>query len=140
MTTRSLWRRLTETSPARARLIAEAAAALASAWLRIRLHSFRGTIAFGQPARGGAASADPVEIASAVRSAAAKLPWRLVCFPQGLAAQRMLRRRGYDARLHYGIGKSEEDRLQAHVWVSLDGRTLIGGEEAPRFREVASYP
>jgi hypothetical protein len=30
--------------------------------------------------------------------------------------------------------------LKAHVWLSVGGETVIGGEEAPRFREIACFP
>ena len=85
---------------------------------------------------------DPVssqQVVSAVEAAGHHLPWAPVCFDLGLAVQRMLRRRGRDALLHYGIG-NESAKLVAHVWVSLDGAVLIGGEQAGTVREVAHYP
>jgi hypothetical protein len=64
-----------------------------------------------------------------------------LCIEQGLAAQRMLRRGGRDALLHYGARQNPASgRLEAHVWVSVDERTVIGGEEAPGFAAVAAYP
>lgn len=44
------------------------------------------------------------------------VPWRTVCLRKGLALQWMLRRRGIDARLHYGIGKDDVGALCAHLW------------------------
>ena len=77
----------------------------------------------------------------AIQAAASRLPWRAVCIEQGLAAQRMLRQGGIEARLHYGIRNAGASaKLEAHVWVSVDGRTIIGGREAPDFAEVAVYP
>ena len=58
--------------------------------------------------------------------------------PLPRALQRMLRRRGCDARLHYGLASGA--RLEAHAWVTLGATALIGGEEAARFREVAAWP
>ena len=63
-----------------------------------------------------------------------------MCIQQGLALQWMLRRRGVDARLHYGIAKDERGELQAHVWVAAGGEVVIGGAEAPQFKCVATYP
>jgi hypothetical protein len=52
----------------------------------------------------------------------------------------MLRRRGYASLLHYGVAQEETKGLSAHVWVSVDGQTVIGGEEAPKFICLATYP
>jgi len=64
-----------------------------------------------------------------------------MCIEKGLALQRLLRTSGTDARLHYGARHDPvSGRLEAHVWVTVDGRAVIGGEEAVGFAEVASYP
>ena len=64
-----------------------------------------------------------------------------MCIEQGLAAQRMLRRRGIDARLHYGARNGHSaSRLEAHVWVTVDGVPVIGGAEAARYAAIATYP
>jgi len=77
----------------------------------------------------------------AVEAAARRLPWRTMCIEQGLAAQRMLRRRGIDARLHYGARNDHSaGKLEAHVWVTVDGVAVIGESEAGRFAEIATYP
>ena len=62
------------------------------------------------------------------------MPFRAVCLQQALACQIMLRRRGVEARLHYGVAIGE--RLEAHVWVSVGNRIVIGEEEAGRFRSL----
>jgi hypothetical protein len=77
----------------------------------------------------------------AVEAAARRLPWRTLCIEQGLAAQRMLRRRGIDARLHYGARNDQSaSRLEAHVWVTVGDVPVIGGSEAARFAAIATYP
>jgi hypothetical protein len=52
----------------------------------------------------------------------------------------MLRRRGIASVLNYGVGRREEQRLAAHVWVDVDGETVIGGEEAPNYARLARFP
>jgi hypothetical protein len=53
----------------------------------------------------------------------------------------MLRRRGVDARLHYGARQGVGNKLlEAHVWVSVAGEIVIGAEEASRFALLATYP
>jgi hypothetical protein len=125
-------------------LIAEAGLALAAAAAVVRLLPFRRAIRFGSASSPGASAAVPVEvmrrIERSVEQAAARVPWRTVCLQKGLALQWMLRRRGVDALLHYGIGKDEAGALCAHVWVSAGPVMLIGSEQAPQFRTVAIYP
>ena len=124
-------------------LLVEAIAALAAAAVAIRFLPFRRAVSFGavplgEPRENPTALAD--ELSWTVEAAARIVPFRTVCFQQGLALQRMARRRGIDARLHYDIGKDETDRLAAHVWVSADGRALIGEQHDNVFMTVATYP
>src|SRR4051794_24590407 len=49
----------------------------------------------------------PRRIRWAVDAWARRVPWRAVCFQRGLAAHRMLRRRGYGSILHYGVAQQE---------------------------------
>jgi hypothetical protein len=76
----------------------------------------------------------------AVEAAARNLPWRIVCFQKGLAAQSMLRRRGHAAKLHYGVQQSPDGILRAHVWVGLGTEQVIGGDESKGFSCVAVFP
>ncbi len=76
----------------------------------------------------------------AVRTAARRLPWRAVCFHQGLAAQQLLCRAGVPAELHYGVAKSASQDLEAHVWVTANGCTVVGGETKDRFTLLAIFP
>lgn len=122
-------------------LVSEAASELIRAALLTRLRPFSeavtsSSIPLPNSVRGNA-TAD--EVAWAVKAAARRLPLRLVCFQQALAAQRMMRRRCVDARLHYGIALDQKD-MAAHAWVEVDGRVLIGeGVDRP-FARVATFP
>lgn len=49
-----------------------------------------------------------------------------ICLTEALAAQTMLARRGYPARLRIGVVKDEESRLQAHAWVVSEDEVVIG--------------
>ena len=75
----------------------------------------------------------------AVLASARRLPWRSKCFQQGLAAQFMLRRRGIPSVLHFGAAP-QQNRLVAHVWVSDGNIDVVGGEVAPRFAILATFP
>lgn len=118
-------------------LFAEAAAALTLASIAVRLWPFRWIVrsaGFG----GGEVPVDPATIGLAVGRASRRLPWRTVCFQQGLAAHWMLRRRGAPSRLHYGL-RSEEG-LSAHVWVTLEGHPVVGEEDSDPHACVATFP
>lgn len=133
-------RRLLERDVHGNRLLAEAVTQLFRAWFAVRFLPFRSAVTSGSTPLGEKTAAAVHQLVWAVIAASAHVPWRSVCFQQGLALQRMLRRRGIDARLHYGIGHSDVGEMRAHVWVSVGGRIVIGGEQAQQFKCVAIYP
>ena len=79
-------------------------------------------------------------VAQAVNAWARRFPWKTVCFQKGLALHWMLRRRGVDSRLHYGVDHHAVKGLRAHVWVSVGGETVMGGEVADEFTCLATFP
>jgi hypothetical protein len=123
-------------------LLAEALAALVLASLAIALLPFR-QIAAAASVRGpGEARSDPEmvrRVRGAVQGWARRVPWKAVCFQRGLALHWMLRRRGIPSVLLYGA-RHQGEGLTAHVWVDVDGETVIGGEEAPQFACLARFP
>ena len=123
-------------------LVVEAVAALAFASAALATLPFRRAIRIGSLPLSSAAErrVSPVRAAAAVRRAARLVPWRAVCIQQGLALQWLLRKRGVEGLLHYGIRVAEDGVLQAHVWVDVDGQTVIGSEEAPKFKRIATFP
>ena len=123
-------------------LLAEALAALALASLAIALLPFR-KVAAAASARGRKSVRSDHQtvrrVRGAVRGWSRRVPWKAVCFQQGLALHWMLRRRGIRSVLLYGA-RHQGDGLAAHVWVDVDGETVIGGEEAPNFACLARFP
>ncbi|MBV8685618.1 MAG: lasso peptide biosynthesis B2 protein [Alphaproteobacteria bacterium] len=136
-------RRLRRLGAGNWRLLAEALPALVHASVAIRLLPFRRVAALASRDAMPARAADEAFLRKArwaVDAWADRLPWRAVCFQRGLALHRMLRRRGIASVLHYGVAAEGDAALEAHVWVTVDGRPAIGGEEAPRFTCVAVFP
>jgi hypothetical protein len=124
-------------------LLIEAVCELALASASVAMLPFRRAIVRGSvplpPALRRPATIET--IVWAVEAAARRLPWRTVCIEQSLAAQRMLRRRGIDARLHYGARNDHSaGRIEAHVWVTVDEVPVIGASEAAQFAAIATYP
>jgi hypothetical protein len=126
--------------PARRRLLARACVTLAAASAMVALRPFRRAVRFGCVPL-GKKRPDSDQFIWAIEAAARRLPWRAMCIEQGLAAQRMLRRGGIEAVLHYGIRqRPPTGKLEAHVWVSVGGKAVLGGEAAAGYAEVAVYP
>jgi hypothetical protein len=125
--------------PGRRRLLARACVTLSVASAMVALLPFRRAVRFGCVPL-GKKGPDADECIWAIEAAARRLPWRAMCIEQGLAAQRMLRRGGLDAVLHYGIRQPPPSgKLEAHVWVSVGGKAVIGGEAASGYAEVATF-
>jgi hypothetical protein len=123
------------------RLLLRAAGLLTVASAAVALVPFRRALSFGCVGLGDKSNCSIADYVWAVRAAARRLPWRTKCIEQGLALQRMLRLAGVDATLHYGARHDPHSgKLEAHVWVSVGGEVVIGGEEAAGFAEIAAYP
>lgn len=124
-------------------LLLETVACLAAAAFAIKFLPFRRAILAGSVALQRQPPAKRsiliCQIRKNVQAIAARVPWRSVCLQQALAAQFMLRRRGVDARLHYGVANDRQG-LHAHAWVTADDHDVVGGVEAVTFKKVATYP
>ena len=90
-------------------------------------------------ADGGASSAIARRVRWAVSGAARHSVVEFVCFPQTLAGYTMLRRRGVASTMVYGVARSPEGELQAHTWLTVGDRTVLGGEEAAEFTAVERW-
>ena len=76
----------------------------------------------------------------AVSRGAQRIPWRAMCFPQALAAQWMLRRRGIASVLYYGAAPDDARGLIAHVWVCDGEIPVIGGAASAGMALLAKFP
>lgn len=112
-------------------LMIEITAWLGLAWFILKFLPFQQTSILLQPkVHKREYALSQVEIAKLSRLinvVSRHLPWRSVCFHQGIAAQRILCRLGITANLHYGVLK-QGDSLIGHVWVTAQGDVVVGGE------------
>jgi hypothetical protein len=76
----------------------------------------------------------------AMRGWSTRVPWRCLCFEQGLATHLMLRRRGIASTLYYGVAPIRENAIEAHVWVRAGSHDIIGAENAADFVPLATFP
>ena len=133
--------RLRRLSPERRRILPRTVMVLTAASAAVAFLPFRKALQLGCVALVTRARLSVGDCVWAVEAAARRLPWRTKCIEQGLAVQRLLRQSGVDARLHYGARHHPQSgKLEAHVWVTVGSETIIGGEEAAGFAEIAAYP
>ena len=123
-------------------LLAEAGAAILIASVAVRLVPFRALAGRLGRSVADSATADAETVywlRRAVLAWARRLPWRTLCFEQGLAAFAMLRRRGLAATLHYGAATIDGE-LKAHVWVMSGQTEVIGCENKEDYGLLARFP
>jgi hypothetical protein len=144
--TTSPLRRLIRLSWANWLVLGEALVTLTAASIAIRLLPFKRTVELMQGSSGQArpdsAAAERLtnQCRWAVKLWADRVPWRAVCFQRGLALHLMLRRRGISSTLHYGVAQDGPKGLRAHVWISSEGRPVLGVDEAEEFACLATFP
>jgi len=76
------------------------------------------------PSRAGS----PSDVGRIVGAVARRLPMPMTCLVQALAAKAMLRRRGHDATLRFGVrsGGIGAGAFDAHAWLVCEGRVVVG--------------
>ena len=87
----------------------------------------------------GTRKADPEvlrRVGIAVSAAGGNVPWRSDCFPQAIAAHKLLRKYGYASTIHLGVDKAGAGDLLAHAWLSCGETIVTGGSEAHRYAEI----
>lgn len=123
-------------------LLAETVALLGFARLCVALVKFERVTRLADGRTKGRPPATPAQarrLAWAVTACARRVPWRALCFEQGLAAQWLLRRRGLGATLFYGIRPARGEDLTAHVWVRSGEEDIVGCESAGDYGLVGRY-
>jgi hypothetical protein len=121
-------------------LFAEAWLSLGVAARHLKLRPFERVMRY-TPKRefGRAGGLDIGRLVWAVAAARRRSWLRAKCIESALALRAMLQRRDLASTLHYGVRHAPGEDLQAHVWLSVDGQIVIGGETAALFTEVATF-
>jgi Transglutaminase-like superfamily len=65
----------------------------------------------------------------AVRTASRYIP-AATCLTQALATKLLLGRLGHHPTLRIGVARGKSGELQAHAWVEIEGKVVIGGAQA----------
>jgi hypothetical protein len=123
------------------RLLTRAVAWLAIARLMMLAMSFKRLaerLSFSADTTGQ--DADPEilsKVSWAVAAAANNVPWRSDCFPQTIAASRMLRKYGHGSTIHLGVERIGEDELAGHAWLTCGDVLVTGsGVDLSRYTEL----
>jgi hypothetical protein len=138
------WRRLVGLTVSDALLLSEAAACLLLARIGL-LFSYRAVNRLdhehsGEP-RSSSLTGTPARIVWALQALSRRLPGKNTCLVQALAAQAMLRRRGYASELRIGVsGRGPTGAIKAHAWVECDGRVVLGQLEDLNSYAVLTAP
>jgi hypothetical protein len=121
-------------------LFAEAWLSLGTAALQLKLRPFEHVMRLRPARSSGRAGAPDLDRLMWAIAAARRRSWlRAKCIESALALSAMLRRRHIASTLHYGVRNAPGQDLQAHVWLSVEGRIVLGGETAALFTEVATF-
>lgn len=76
----------------------------------------------------------------AVAAAANNVPWRSDCFPQTIAASKLLRKYGHGSTIHLGVERVGDDELAGHAWLTCGDELVTGrGVDLSRYTELHSF-
>jgi len=133
-------------SPAQRSLLWEALAALAMARIALACVPFSRIAGWlGMAGAEGPASVTPEqaqaaeEIGWAVSALARRVPWDGRCFAQALAATAMLRRRGVEGTVSFGVSEGTTAGFEAHAWLRVGSRGVTGGASHERFKAFTTF-
>jgi hypothetical protein len=87
-------------------------------------------------ARRGSVGVAPGRLAWTVETTAKSIP-QATCLTQALAAQVRLARAGEEPSLHIGVA-TDRGAFEAHAWLELNGRPLVGNRGLDRYARLES--
>ena len=135
------WTRFRALDTNRRRLLLEAAVLFAGVRAALLVVPFR-TLrhVHGRVSRGAARTGDdPRSVGWAVQAVALRLSSRPSCLLQALVADFMLRRRGFESTILFGVRRPQRQGLDAHAWVECDGHVVVGAlDELGDYHRLAS--
>jgi Transglutaminase-like superfamily len=142
-----LYRRFVLLGRADRRLLIEAASLMAVVWAGLRLIRFRALLRMldwytgpPSPRVPESSSGVPVRVGWAIKAVARRFP-AATCLVQALAADALLRRRGFASRVRIGvrIDRRGERPLEGHAWIECQGAVSIGAvEDLSDFKALAA--
>lgn len=90
--------------------------------------------------RGKSVLESATQVRWAIERCAGTMPSVFTCFPRGLAAHVMCRRRGIGSVLYYGAFLDTAGNLHAHVWTKDGDIGVAGHSTAAKYSVLACFP
>ncbi len=82
----------------------------------------------------------PADTLIRLLAAACRIVPFTTCLSRAMAGQRLLTGCGYCSKLHIGVAREKGEKLEAHAWLSLDGRIILGNTpDLDRYRELPQF-
>lgn len=144
-----MWNRLKrwgQLSGAQKLLLTEALVALALARAAMILLPFRRISAWlGTPGAQSPTTVTAEEwskakaVGWAVENVGRRVPWDGRCLAQALAATWMLRRRGLEGTVSFGVSEGESAEFDAHAWLRIGPNIVTGGSGHQRFKAFTTF-
>ena len=139
-------KRATRLPGVRRRLLGEALIALLMARAAMAFLPFRRIAAWlGTPGAESPATATTEEIVTAqavgwaVGVVARRVPWDGRCLARAVAATGMLRRRGLEGTVSFGVSQGESAGFDAHAWLRFGPFIVTGGPGHERFKAFTTF-
>ena len=78
-------------------------------------------------------------ICKALRKIPRLVPWKSKCLDQAMAGQRMLKRRGLQNTLYFGVTRENSDPIKAHAWLRCGNCWITGYQPHANYTIVGVY-
>lgn len=68
------------------------------------------------------------------------VPWDSKCLAQAAAGKILMRKKGFPATVYFGVKKgTENEKIEAHAWLRVGPKIVLGGEIADQFMVVNMF-
>lgn len=79
------------------------------------------------------------QITKSIKRIKKRVPWRVKCFEEAIAAKKVLQKRKIESTLYLGVDKTKENKLIAHAWLRNGDNFITGKNGYEQFKVVGFY-
>ena len=127
-------------------LLAEAFVLLGVGRMSVLIISFRKIATWmGEVGKESSASINPsqthqlIQVGSAIETISKYTPWKSNCFAQALCSHWILKRKGIDHTIYFGVQKDAMKTIKAHAWLRANERIVTGRKGHKSFTVVGKF-
>lgn len=73
-----------------------------------------------------------------IRNVSHYVPWTSNCLVQATVGKILLRKKSIGCTVSFGVKKGD-NKMEAHAWLTVGNRIVLGGETADQFVKVSSF-